>query len=99
MNLLDSALDAAMASLLDAGGQTVVIAGKTVRAVVSAVQLQDEWMAGGHNASRACSVALRSRDAAPKIGDLIQADGTTYQVLRIDREGPGLTLTCSTPVN
>jgi hypothetical protein len=98
MNLLDSVLDVGMVDLIASGGQTVVIGGKSIKAVVSSVQVQDEWMAGGHNASRACSVALRSRDASPKVGDLITADGVNYQILRIDREGPGITLTCSTPV-
>ena len=99
MNLGDSLLAVGMNDLLDVVGQTISLGGKSIKAVVSPIQVQDEWQNGGHNASKAASIAIRKSDSSPEVGDLVTAGGVTYQIIRIDEEGPGLTLTCSTPVN
>ena len=100
MNAAFSLLDLSMRDLLDVAGELVVIGGRTIRAVVGSVELQDQYMEGGHNVSQGASVAVRKLDlngSRPSVGDLIQIEGTDYQILRIDSEGPGYTYTCSTP--
>jgi hypothetical protein len=100
MNSAFSLLDVSLRDLLDVAGETVLIGGRAVRAVVSSVELQDQFMDGGHNVSKGATVAVRKLDlngSRPSVGDLVRIEDTDYQILRIDSEGPGFTYTCSTP--
>jgi hypothetical protein len=100
MNQAWSLLDAGLRDMLDVAGQTIIVANRPVRAVVSSVELQDQFMTGGHNQTKGISAAVRKADlrgSRPTVGNMITSDGTDYQIVRIDDEGPGYTITASTP--
>lgn len=102
MNASYDLLDTALVELLGMTGEYVVWEGIRIKAVVSPVQLQDQWMDGGHNASKAATITARKKDfrgGSPSVGDMIATSSVTYQIIRVDDDGPGYTLTASTPVN
>jgi hypothetical protein len=100
MNASYELLDAALIDLLGMTGEYVVWEGIRIKAVVSPVQLQDQWMDGGHNATRGATIVARKKDfrgGSPSVGDMVSTSSVAYQVIRVDDDGPGYTLTASTP--
>ena len=101
MNAASVLLDVALGDLAGIAGETLTFAGGSVTAVVSAVDFQDEYQMGGHNVKHGVTAAVRRSDLSlagipsPGIGDLFNYNGLTLQVIRVDYEASGLTLTAS----
>jgi len=101
MNAASVLLDVALGDLTGIAGEILTFAAGSVSAVVSAVDFQDEYQMGGHNVKHGVTAALRKSDLrqrgipTPGIGDLFTYNNLTLQVIRVDYEASGLTLTAS----